>query len=369
MNSNKIIISKDYLYHKYIELGISTKDIAKEYGCSCPTILNNLRYHLIPIRNGSAAHNTPLYTSKLKQWTKTHSEDYYSMPENPIEGQLVSNKVRGLKSNGSSVWVICPSCKQGRWIKCSDAKKLEFLKYCISCMYQSPEFKERDRKAQLLRYGYQTERDKTGIHMRKFYKENPEHKEKQGNQLRSLKEDPIVMTKWSKSLKETMSTPKHKEKLSKRFKSIWQRPGYKEKMKPIASARTKKVWDNYTPEQRDEAIRMQILGTHRRPNKPEQQLIDLLNTNFPSEWKYTGDGQVIMSGRNPDFVNINGKKLVIECFGDYWHSKKHTGRDEADDIRLREEAYASYGFKTLVVWQAELKDQEKVLERIAEFMK
>jgi very-short-patch-repair endonuclease len=98
-----------------------------------------------------------------------------------------------------------------------------------------------------------------------------------------------------------------------------------------------------------------------KPNKPEKVLIKLLSLILPKEYKYVGDGQVILKGFNPDFINVNGQKKIIELFGDYWHSKTQS-RD-----RKRLGAYKSLGYKTLIIWDYELKDLEKLKEKILYF--
>ena len=96
-----------------------------------------------------------------------------------------------------------------------------------------------------------------------------------------------------------------------------------------------------------------------RPNKVERKLLELLNhNNFP--FKYVGDGSFLIELKCPDFVNIDGKKQVIELFGDYWHQ----GEDPQDRIDL----FAEYGFSTLIIWEHELSNPENILARIREFI-
>jgi len=92
------------------------------------------------------------------------------------------------------------------------------------------------------------------------------------------------------------------------------------------------------------------------PNKPEFHLLSLLDTHFPNEFKYVGNGKVIIEGRCPDFININGKKQVIELLGTYWHS--------LFDGASRIEHYRQYGFQCLVVWEDELNNEGKLIKRI-----
>lgn len=99
------------------------------------------------------------------------------------------------------------------------------------------------------------------------------------------------------------------------------------------------------------------------PNKPETYLIKLLNKLLPKEYKFVGDGKFFIFGFNPDFVNCNGQKKIIEMFGDYWHNR--TDAKKRDILRLI--AYKNYGYKTLIIWEHELKNLEKVTNKIKEF--
>ncbi len=97
----------------------------------------------------------------------------------------------------------------------------------------------------------------------------------------------------------------------------------------------------------------------QRPNKPETQLLELLETLQPGDWKYVGDGSLIIAGKNPDFVNVNGKKLLMELFGDFWHRN--------DSPKKRAAIFKPFGFRTLVVWERELKNLSLLSNKIERF--
>jgi len=103
----------------------------------------------------------------------------------------------------------------------------------------------------------------------------------------------------------------------------------------------------------------------QKPTKPERQLIDIIRANgFP--YKYVGDGSFIIEGLNPDFVNINGKKNIIEVFGRVWHEYlvKDWNRTELGRMMV----FGSYGYKTLIIWDDELNDNvASVVEKIRIF--
>lgn len=64
-----------------------------------------------------------------------------------------------------------------------------------------------------------------------------------------------------------------------------------------------------------EILAERIRKSARKPNEYGKILDAILQEIFPNEWKYVGDGQLIINGKNPDWVNINGKKQLIELWG------------------------------------------------------
>lgn len=103
------------------------------------------------------------------------------------------------------------------------------------------------------------------------------------------------------------------------------------------------------------------------PNKPEHVLIEILNTEYNGEWKYVGDGEVVIGGKFPDIINCGGYKAVIELNGTYWHSKKV--RKECPLIHEIERIkhFEQYGYNALVIWQHELKYREDVIKKLRLF--
>jgi hypothetical protein len=96
-----------------------------------------------------------------------------------------------------------------------------------------------------------------------------------------------------------------------------------------------------------------------RPNATEKRLGMLVDTILPKEYKYVGDGEVIMGGKCPDFININGQKKIIELFGNYWHRR--------NDEEKRVNHFKRYGYCTLVIWENELKDVTVLKNRVLTF--
>lgn len=104
------------------------------------------------------------------------------------------------------------------------------------------------------------------------------------------------------------------------------------------------------------------------PNKPEIALDSLLQANFPSEYLFNGNYSqgVILGGLVPDFINVNGRKSVIELFGDYWHDKKGNIPWKSTEFG-RQAVFSQLGYKSLIIWEQELKEPEVAIEKIRSF--
>lgn len=113
-------------------------------------------------------------------------------------------------------------------------------------------------------------------------------------------------------------------------------------------------WKN--KEYREKTLIAQRKGRIIYKNKAEQKLELLLSDKY----KFVGDWSFVIDGFCPDFINQTDKK-IIELFGKYWHDK----RPDIDIRRLK--AYSEAGYKTLIVWDYELKDINKLKNKINEF--
>lgn len=105
--------------------------------------------------------------------------------------------------------------------------------------------------------------------------------------------------------------------------------------------------------------RKQALSQNLKPNRKELYLNKILDRNFPNEYKYVGDLQFWLGGKNPDFMNVNGQKKLIELYGDFWHKN--------DNPKDRIKHFKRYGFDTLVIWEKELKNIPKLERKLKEF--
>lgn len=116
-------------------------------------------------------------------------------------------------------------------------------------------------------------------------------------------------------------------------------------------------------------VKAMLAGLEIKPTKPERRLKNKLNHLFPREYKYVGNGNIFIGRKCPDFININGQKKIIELFGTYWHSKEVIGRTKKQEENQRIKHFAKYGYKTLIVWEKELKNIFKLKGKLKIFNK
>lgn len=110
---------------------------------------------------------------------------------------------------------------------------------------------------------------------------------------------------------------------------------------------------------RNKNIEAQRKGRNIFPNFPEKQLGELLGKDY----KFVGDGGLIIDGFCPDFVNCNGQKKIVEMYGDYWHNLKEN--KVRDKFRIKK--YKNLGYETLIIWEKELQDLPTLKRKIEQF--
>lgn len=110
-----------------------------------------------------------------------------------------------------------------------------------------------------------------------------------------------------------------------------------------------------------------------KPNKKELFLESLIQSNFPNNWKYVGNGEVVLGAGCPDWINVNGQKKVILHHGLYWHLwrlqklRNNPNLSKQDVEREDIENYKKYGFDSLIIWEDELNNPKQIVEKIHKF--
>lgn len=120
---------------------------------------------------------------------------------------------------------------------------------------------------------------------------------------------------------------------------------------------------------RDRIVRASRIGCHSRPTAPEAKLIQIINANkFP--FRYTGDGSFIINGLNPDFMCTNNENKLIEVFGRAFHDPEQSFMEVPWQRQYfgRMAIYSQLGYKCLILWDDELKNEKLIIERIGGYI-
>ena len=142
---------------------------------------------------------------------------------------------------------------------------------------------------------------------------------------------------------------------------IWGHNGrlfkHKESTKEVIKKSIKKMWDNYSEDERSSRIKKAL--TISKPNFKEIQLFNLVQS-ISSNYALNTKGEVIViGGKIPDIVNINGEKKLVELFGKQWH--------KPEDDQKRINYFKQFGWNTLIVWENELRGSN-LKDKIEQFI-
>ena len=123
------------------------------------------------------------------------------------------------------------------------------------------------------------------------------------------------------------------------------------------SKNSKQLWKD------PEYVQKQMKARKVSPNKAEIFLTTKFQEWMPQEYKYNGtpgaDGGFVLAGKVPDWINVNGQKKIIELFGEQFHAP--------EEEFTRPALFKPYGWSTLIIWGKELKDTEKLKQKVLAF--
>ncbi len=96
-------------------------------------------------------------------------------------------------------------------------------------------------------------------------------------------------------------------------------------------------------------------SSSKHPNKFETECINLFNENnlplkFVGDFK---DPQLYIAGKVPDFVSINGRRLLVEVYTDYYKVKAYGSIENYKTQRA--DLFSKYGWKTLFFSDKDIK--------------
>lgn len=145
------------------------------------------------------------------------------------------------------------------------------------------------------------------------------------------------------------------------------------------SRQTEENWSN--PTYKEKQILAIAKGNSHPMTSAEEKMLTFLDTNFSREFIFSGDGKLgNIEGKMPDFISTDGKKLIIEVLGCYWHhcvecgfglAQIQNGKMKWDTMKDQEERqniFTKNGYKSLFVWEHEIKDEENLMRKINQFI-
>jgi len=146
-------------------------------------------------------------------------------------------------------------------------------------------------------------------------------------------------------------------------KRLSSRKGYSHSATTRAKMSASRKGQKWSAETREKCLPIVMKNRLNRPTSLEVK-VALVIENHKLPYKYVGDGYTWIAGRCPDFLNVNGRKQVVEVFSRWWHDPlvnpqvkpQHT---EADTISH----YVKYGFDCVILWENEL-TEEIILSRL-----
>lgn len=191
-------------------------------------------------------------------------------------------------------------------------------------------------------YGKNMSKAMTEVHNR------PEVKEAKSSAMETLHthndEFKKNYKKGMKKAKKTKNTPEYKEACSIRFKEMFKDPEIKAKW--VASNATKNM------------------------NNEEERLYNLLQSIYPSYFKFNYGDKFRVGRLAPDFYNERDK-VAIESFGTYWHTKAmiSKGMTKRQYVNDRIKKFKFRGWKLLCIWTSiEFKRPSTLTKKISKFM-
>ena len=132
--------------------------------------------------------------------------------------------------------------------------------------------------------------------------------------------------RFSKETRDKMSVSNDRQRHSEIMKKHWQEPGYAKKV-----------------------LRRRI------PSYPEQVFIDLCK-----EFRYVGNGALVIGGKNPDFVCVSDDHKLVEIWSEHWHR----GQDPQDRIKF----FRDQGYECIIIKASELKCPSQVMAKVKKFI-
>ncbi len=94
----------------------------------------------------------------------------------------------------------------------------------------------------------------------------------------------------------------------------------------------------------------------RPPSVLERRIIAIIQ-RFTLPYRFVGNGQYLIAGLCPDFINTNGDNVVIEVYGRAWHTPDVFKPVPATRLpRVRAAIFKEHGFRTIELLEETMKE-------------
>lgn len=154
----------------------------------------------------------------------------------------------------------------------------------------------------------------------------------------------------------------HKKKLSEAHKGKIHSEEHKRKIGDAISGEKHPFYGKHHTEEAKQKMRegrknVKMPKTHTLPELKFEEICEKHKLPF----RYVGDSSLWIGEEkgkklNPDFIEANGKKIVVEIFGDYWHSPLlNRSLREGANLNYRKEHYKRHGWDSFFLWESDLK--------------
>jgi len=94
--------------------------------------------------------------------------------------------------------------------------------------------------------------------------------------------------------------------------------------------------------------------TRRTPSSLEEKFQNIVN-KYKLPYKFVGNGSFIIENYNPDFININGKKIAIEVYAKYYKLRNHKTIEQWKEKRSK--VFGKYGWKIIYFDETEVNEK------------
>lgn len=308
------VYNAEWLKEQYMHQRLSIAKIAEQVGCSFETIRRALIKANIPRRT-----DTEKNIGRNRRYPELHNEEWLRekyIGENLSQGQIE----RLLGCSGGNVGIALRS-------------------------FGIPIRKEYNKREKNGNFKYPKAYDKDFLWQRYVVER------KTGDEI--AKELGCHNTIVFRGLREN--------RIPRRTHKEWMDEDYKRK----GADRARELWKD------KDYVKNVFDGLNAKPNKFEQRIYRIIQNAFLNEWAYNGDFSegIMIGGKIPDFINVNGRKQVIECFGDPYHDGTFNSSWKRTEFGTKA-IYNQVGFSCLVLWfsECEKKTDEQIAEEVKQFM-